>query len=103
MTNEFFSPETTHVADTLPSGETLVAYGWWTDDLQAVITLLPRPQMRGIVHAGRLESGEEWTEQGPQNYCTFFIDSTGKRTLVQYHANIVHAVHRYEEEMGMDV
>lgn len=85
----FLDPSGVHVGDTFDGGvldaERIIAYGWWTDDVQSVITLLPRHR------------------QDEGNYATFYLDALGRRQHVVFHRNIVGAVTRYTDEMGMDV
>lgn len=89
------SPETTHVNDLLVVDghmERVIAYGIYTDvdvpaPIYSVVTLMPKVYQK---------------ERG--NYHTFFMDDEdGSIEGSQFHRNIVEAVRRYEEEMGMDI
>ncbi len=98
MSSNLLSPDGVHVADKWPgTAEVVIAYGFYTDECQAVVTLMPRY----LQHAGPIGGGGE----GPSNYVTFFQDAPydGSRYDIQYHANIVAAIERYSNEMGMDI
>lgn len=100
----FLDPNGIHLGDSL-GPETVIAYGYYTDDQQAVITLMPRhmqaPSPDRPVSDYDFPSVD--ADGFPTNYCTFFVDKHGNRTHVRWHTNIVYAVARYAEEMGMDV
>ncbi len=93
--NGFLSPTGLHVGDKL-GDDTIVAYGYVSQvdkngkelpEVQAVIVIIPR----------------EAQSPNVANYRTFYMDSHGHRTEVQPHANIMEAVERYTQEMGMDL
>lgn len=107
---QFLDPAGVHVGDTFDGdmldNERIIAYGQYTDGLQAVITLMPR-------HAQAISSdrptyngdkpGDDHYVPGYSNYCTFLLNEQGERIEVQWHSNIAFAVQRYTQEMGMDV
>lgn len=98
----FLDPTGVHVGDTFDgdvlNDERIIAYGHFTDDLQAVITLMPR-HLQAISPDRPTRDGAG----GFSNYCTFFLDEHGNRSEIQWHSNIAFAVERYTQEMGMDV
>ncbi len=96
----FLDPNGLHVGDSI-DGETIVAYGYApfdTDDLQAVLTLLPKTrQSPATIRQTTPDPG------GHSNYCTFLRNDQGQRFEIEYHSNIVHAANRYSNDLGMEV
>ncbi len=102
----FLNPGGTHVGDPIIGAwghETIIAYGHWTDDLQSVITLMPRSAQAPSRDRPTTPPIPGRDEPTPSNYCTFFRDGEGRRTHVEWHSNLVEAVNRYTDEMGMDI
>ena len=90
MRTGLLSPEGIHVGDDL-GAETVIAYVDYTDDCQAVITLIPKDE--------RLP----YPDPKGGNYRTFFLHADGSQHDSKCHWNIIEATHRYEEEMGGDI
>ncbi len=84
------NPDGIHVGDLLDA-EVIVAYGFYTDEIQSVITLVNKDD--------RLP----YPTEGGGNYHTFFRNESGHQSESQLHWNIVEAIERYTSEMGMDI